>query len=593
MPLLQRWTTYTLIAACIVFTFYRFRASSIGPDSTLAIPTRTGKFDWSAVTQRYPVKSYTPLPSGKPVSLPRVQHDFLAKGEDEAARSVREKRREDVKKAFLRCWDAYKKHAWLQDELAPVSGGAKATFGGWAATLIDALDTLWIMGLKSEFNEAVAAVQNVDLSVSSLETVNVFETTIRHLGGLLGAYDLSGDKRLLSKAVEVAEMLYVAFDTPNRMPITRWDPAPAAEGKPQQAHDTVLVAEIGSLTMEFTRLAQITGDSKWYDAVARIMDVFAYNQSKTKLPGMWPVVINAAALDFSADNFFTLGAMADSLYEYLPKMHALLGGVEPLYKKLYATSMETAIKHTVFRPMTPDEADIMAVGSCKVYKDGSVGLDPEWQHLVCFSGGMFALGGKLFEDPAHVKLGQQITDACIYSYHAWPLGIMPEVSHLVPCPSSPASTNPLAPPVCKWDEPLYNAEVLRRHKMDPSADAKLAVTQERLVPGFSQINDRRYVLRPEAIESVFVLYRVTGEERLQERAWEMWRAVDEATRTELANGALVDMTVKGSVGDSMESFWMAETLKYFYLVFSEPDLVSLDDYVLNTEAHPFKILKAS
>jgi mannosyl-oligosaccharide alpha-1,2-mannosidase len=40
--------------------------------------------------------------------------------------------------------------------------------------------------------------------------------------------------------------------------------------------------------------------------------------------------------------------------------------------------------------------------------------------------------------------------------------------------------------------------------------------------------------------------------------------------------------------DKMESFWLAETLKYFYLIFAEPGVVSLDDYVLNTEAHPFR-----
>jgi len=40
--------------------------------------------------------------------------------------------------------------------------------------------------------------------------------------------------------------------------------------------------------------------------------------------------------------------------------------------------------------------------------------------------------------------------------------------------------------------------------------------------------------------------------------------------------------------DEMESFWLAETLKYFYLLFSTPDVISLDDWVLNTEAHPFR-----
>ena len=43
--------------------------------------------------------------------------------------------------------------------------------------------------------------------------------------------------------------------------------------------------------------------------------------------------------------------------------------------------------------------------------------------------------------------------------------------------------------------------------------------------------------------------------------------------------------------DDMESYWFAETLKYFYLLFSEPDFISLDDYVLNTEAHPFRLTK--
>ena len=54
------------------------------------------------------------------------------------------------------------------------------------------------------------------------ETISVFETTIRHLGGLLSTYDFSGNSILLNKAMELGEMLYVAFDTPNRMPVPYW-----------------------------------------------------------------------------------------------------------------------------------------------------------------------------------------------------------------------------------------------------------------------------------------------------------------------------------------------------------------------------------
>jgi mannosyl-oligosaccharide alpha-1,2-mannosidase len=111
----------------------------------------------------------------------------------------------------------------MKDELSPISGGYRNAFGGWAATLVDTLDTLHITGMAEKFGIALTAIKDIDFSVSTEETLNVFETTIRYLGGLLSAYDLSGERVLIEKAVEVGEMLYVAFDTPNRMPVARWE----------------------------------------------------------------------------------------------------------------------------------------------------------------------------------------------------------------------------------------------------------------------------------------------------------------------------------------------------------------------------------
>jgi len=91
-------------------------------------------------------------------------------------------------------------------------------------------------------------------------------------------------------------------------------------GDTQKPDDGVLAAEIGSLSLEFTRLSQLTGDAKFFDAIQRISDRFEQAQLKTKLPGMWPVVVNPQAADLGTDTGFTLGAMADSLYEYLPKV---------------------------------------------------------------------------------------------------------------------------------------------------------------------------------------------------------------------------------------------------------------------------------
>lgn len=70
----------------------------------------------------------------------------------------------------------------------------------------------------------------------------------------------------------------------------------------------------------------------------------------------------------------------------------------------------------------------------------------------------------------------------------------------------------------------------------------------------------------------------------------MFEAVINATRTEIAHSAVDDVAFPSGPKhtDKMESFWLAETLKYFYLLFATPDVISLDEWVLNTEAHPFR-----
>lgn len=458
----------------------------------------------------------------------------------------------------------------------PLSAQAKDNFGGWAATLVDSLDTLWIMGLDSEFREAASVAASLDWAGTHDGAANLFETTIRHLGGLLSAYELSGEVALLQKALELGEMLYVAFDTPNRLPGFWLNFNDALDGKQVAGvHDPS--ASPGSLVMEFTRLSQLTGDSKFYDATDRVTHFLARTQNTTLLPGMWPL-----CLDFrneaANDNTFSLGALADSLYEYLPKMHALLGGLDPTYEAMYRTAMDVVVEHLVFRPMLPGQEDVLFVGDVHVM-DGKIEFVPESQHLTCFVGGMFGLGGQLLGIQEHVKIGEKLARGCGWAYKAFPTGIMPEIYSLVPCPSFEP---------CPWDEARWK----------PEGDRPIP-------PGFRHARDPRYLLRPEAIESIFIMYRITADPAWQDMAWEMFESIKQATTTELGNAAIEDVTNAEtkkidsmevslahdsveSIANGWQSFWMSETLKYFYLIFSPPDLVSLDEYVLNTEAHPFR-----
>jgi mannosyl-oligosaccharide alpha-1,2-mannosidase len=85
------------------------------------------------------------------------------------------------------------------------------------------------------------------------------------------------------------------------------------------------------------------------------------------------------------------------------------------------------------------------------------------------------------------------------------------------------------------------------------------------------------------------MYRITGSSHWREAGWRMFQSVITHTTTEFGNSAIDDVTkTTPELSDSMESFWLAETLKYFYLLFAEEGVVSLDEWVLNTEAHPFR-----
>ena len=93
--------------------------------------------------------------------------------------------RERARGAFTHAWDSYNTHAGNSDELKPLSckGGAMH-FGGLGLTLVDALDTLAVLGNRTEFRRVVRWIEdNLDLDTDV--NVSLFESNIRVLGGLI------------------------------------------------------------------------------------------------------------------------------------------------------------------------------------------------------------------------------------------------------------------------------------------------------------------------------------------------------------------------------------------------------------------------
>ncbi|KAF4447173.1 alpha-mannosidase 1a [Fusarium albosuccineum] len=495
-------------------------------------------------------------PRGSPSNLPRIQHDFSENELKKRDSETMEQRRVEVKQAFEKTWAAYEKYAWGRDELKPLSLEGSDTFSGWAATIVDNLDTLWIMDMKRDFYKVVDFIARLDWDLPTSDGFNVFETTIRHLGGLLSAYELSGESVLLAKAIELGDLLYATFDNPERMPphTIKFHELKGGRGHPEPRQST---ASLGSMTMEFTRLSQQTGNPKYYDAVDYISRAFERTQNETALPGLWPLQINAKMGFRVDDTRFGLGANGDSLYEYLIKEYVLLQGLDTKYEKMYLQAADATIEHLMFRPRLPGQDDLLMLGEAKVLpRTKEVKLKTDVEHLTCFAGGMFALGGRALGRGDHVVIGDKLARGCAHAYSVFPHGLMPEIVEVEACPTR---------------EPC---EFIPASKKEPL--------------GF-QARDRPYLLRPEAIESIFVLYRITGNQEFRDIAWNMWTSIKTAAETKEAFAAVEDVTAEQvKLKDYMESFWMAETLKYFYLIFSDEDVISLDEWVFNTEAHPLR-----
>ncbi|CAN8095793.1 unnamed protein product [Discula destructiva] len=547
---------------------------------------------WRKLPEHFPVASPRSLPQARvgQGKIPRIQ--ATPPTESATATELRLQRQAAVKESFLHSWRGYKKHAWLADEVAPITGLPKNPFGGWAATLVDALDSLWMLGLRDEFEEAVRAAETIDFSTTSQDRINVFETTIRYLGGFLAAYELSGKTHegLLRKATEVAGLLMCAFDTESHMPIARWDWKFYMTGH-EQALRNVLVSELGSLSLEFTKLSQLTGDDRYYDAVQRISDHLEKQQDATKLPGMWPITVdmtNPAGPDFTQDGAFTLGGMADSLYEYFPKQYLVLGGALEQSRTMYEKFIDVAKTKLFRRVYNPQNRPLLLSGEIQIKKDTrDEKYVPKGQHLTCFVGGMVGLAAKIFERPDDLEIAQQLTDGCVWAYESCASGIMPEIFSFAACGGIDASQTG---PECAYSEEKWHAALRTHYGADDGATLTDTIRSQRLAPGFLEVPIKSYILRPEAIESVFIMYRLTGDKVWMDKAWTMFETIEKLTRSEIGAWGLRDVTQAdgGEHLDTMESFWLAETLKYFYLVFSEFDVVDLDTWVLNTEAHPLR-----
>ncbi|KAG9284883.1 hypothetical protein G9A89_003806 [Geosiphon pyriformis] len=463
-----------------------------------------------------------------------------------------------VRKAFKHGWRSYVRDAWGHDEYHPISrrGSNFTREGGIGYLIVDSLDTMLIMNLHKEYQQARHWIKT-ELRFDVNANVSLFETTIRILGGLLSAYHLSGNDTIyLDKARDLGDRLLGAFTAPTHIPYASVNLKYRRGIEGHFFGGASSTSEATTLQLEFKYLSQLTGDEKYWRHVENIMFHF---DNLEKLDGLVPIFISPKSGNFMGEQI-TLGARGDSYYEYLLKQYIQTAGTEPIYRRMYDEAIQ-GVKKRLIALSYPK--GLWYIGELPHYSSNKI--YPKMDHLVCFMAGNLALGvtqGTKLKDfnklttrfQQDLTLGIKLLETCAEMYFTTATGLAPEIAHF---------------------------------ETDPKAKNDLIIKP----------NDAHNLLRPETVESLFVLWRITGDIQYREWGWRIFQSFEKYAKLDDAGyTSLDDVTIiPPKRRDKMETFWLAETLKYLYLLFddSNSNLLPLDQYVFNTEAHPLPIFEPS
>nr|XP_036676169.1 mannosyl-oligosaccharide alpha-1,2-mannosidase IA isoform X1 [Drosophila suzukii] len=467
-------------------------------------------------------------------------------GNDQAADTLDatlEERRQKVKEMMEHAWHNYKLYAWGKNELRPLSQRphSASIFGAYdlGATIVDGLDTLYIMGLEKEYREGRDWIER-KFSLDNISAeLSVFETNIRFVGGMLTLYAFTGDPLYKEKAQHIADKLLPAFQTPTGIPYALVNTKTGgAKNYGWASGGSSILSEFGTLHLEFAYLSDITGNPLYRERVQTIRQVL---KEIEKPKGLYPNFLNPKTGKWGQLHM-SLGALGDSYYEYLLKAWLQSGQTDEEAREMFDEAMLAILDKMV----RTSPGGLTYVSDLKFDR-----LEHKMDHLACFSGGLFALGAATRQNDytdKYMEVGKGITNTCHESYIRAPTQLGPEA-----------------------------------FRFSEAVEARALRSQEKY-----------YILRPETFESYFVLWRLTHDQKYRDWGWEAVLALEKHCRAAHGYCGLRNVYQQEPQKDDVQqSFFLAETLKYLYLLFSDDSVLPLDEWVFNTEAHPLPIKGAN
>ncbi|XP_017026834.1 mannosyl-oligosaccharide alpha-1,2-mannosidase IA [Drosophila kikkawai] len=437
--------------------------------------------------------------------------------------------RRKIKEMMLHAWRNYARFTWGTNEFRPIT--RRVNFGSefghhkLGSTIIESMDTLYVMGLYKELNRSREWIRKSFTLDRVDETLSIFELTSRMLGPMLTMYALTGDQLYRDKAIHIADKILPAFQTATGIP-RRFVVPNDDQFRKRSLTDIARISEFGALHLEFFYLSEITGNPVYKDSVDGIRRLLA---DMNKPNGLYP---NSFCTKYG--RWENSRCSINRFHDYLLKSWIQSGRSDSETLQIFKDAMLAVVQNMV-EITTEDVIYIPEV------VDGT--RTDRMKQSNCFAAGLFALGAEqtLMKHWAkYAQIGIGIGDTCHDLYRQSPTGLGPE-------------------------------------EMGFSEEARKEI---------KSLQRTFYVLRPEIVESYLKLWRLSRDKKYREWGRALVLALEKYCRTPHGYAGILDVYKESSGSDDVQrGYFLGATLKYLYLLFSEDEVIPLQEWVFNSAGH--------
>lgn len=494
-----------------------------------------------------------------------------------------------VKEAMQHVFKSYRTNAWGYDGVDPLDGKPSNNLNGWAAFIVESSPTLALMGMWEEFSLCIGRLldsEKLDFDHSN-QLVEPFNATTRYLGAMvslleLGEADLIPESALsvkqrvslVERAVELGKRIQVAYQSTTGIPFPRVD-FKSLEGKPNpksipvdqsKAHEkeyAIEPSQVGGVFVENAALTRITGDSSYLMHSVKAWSSLVWDKYIETMPGLisGPIDVFTAQAEGSQRHWDS-GHV--EYYDTLIKAAIWAPGdrLTVEYKRRWLEGA-AAVRHNLSSRSVPANHHLrqhLHLGKW----EGPWFLN-EMSQAACSAPSTLILGGTYTNRTDYIILGKAVLEACHHVYASSPSRLGPESWSWTPMPGVYANGS-------------FSPESKRARR-----------EVERLA---YWTVDPRFTLRPAYFASLFYAWRITGEQRYRDWAWDAFVAIEKHCKTKYGFAGLRD-TMSGEDGDQArskdtETALVVQTLKYLWLTFADTDVLNLDRWIFSTAGHAFR-----